>query len=149
MNHVLVWWLITAATDIWPTSVAGWASLLVSVVAAVSIPIAWGRILEKLNGYGKRLSDAELDIGRLDERGDQFKLDIQRILDAQQNEVKVMSQIDAKADAAFKAVETHQREILSRFDSFLQQKNESQTAIRERLSRLEQQVMDDRNRGVR
>ncbi len=148
MNLALMW-LFLVETGIWPVTISGWFGLFLSVISAGAIVIGWGKMLEKLNGYGKRLDTAETQLARMDERSDQFKLDIQRMLDAQANEVKTMSQIDAKADACFKAVENHQKEILLRFDSFLQKKNEDHIHIRERLTRIEQQVSDNRVEAAR
>lgn len=49
-------------TELWPTTVMGWVALGAAVLALVGGIMAWGRLLEKLNGYGERLKKVEGDV---------------------------------------------------------------------------------------
>lgn len=51
--------LPAAPTSIWPTTVMGWLAFVMALVALVGGFVAWGRLLEKLNGYGDRLKSVE------------------------------------------------------------------------------------------
>jgi SMC interacting uncharacterized protein involved in chromosome segregation len=63
--------------QVWPVSLVGWIQFAVLILAIVAQFIAWGKFLEKLNGYGVRLTKVE----ESQIAGRQHKQDLQRVTD--------------------------------------------------------------------
>jgi hypothetical protein len=105
--------------------------------------ISWGKFIQKLNGFGERLGEAEMTVNKLEALSDAHTLQIQRITDRMDYQIQTMSKIDEKAQQCLDTVDRHQREIIGRFDLFLQKKGEDQIAMRERIAKLEQRVSDN------
>lgn len=56
---LLVVLLQAAGNGIWPATIAGWVALLASMAALGGLLIGTGKTIQRLNGYGDRLSRVE------------------------------------------------------------------------------------------
>jgi biopolymer transport protein ExbB/TolQ len=123
--------------QVWPVSLVGWIQFAVLILAIVAQFIAWGKFLEKLNGYGVRLTKVE----ESQIAGRQHKQDLQRVSD------RILDQHAAMLERLGEAKRTAEKcdedtvelgiSIGSRIDEMRREINEMNLNLSQRLKSVE------------
>jgi len=79
-----------AEMPIAPVSIGAWVALVLSVATAISIPIGWGKWIEKLNGMGTRVNKLELEAESARSEREQATIDMTRLIDQNARTLEAM-----------------------------------------------------------
>lgn len=124
----------------WPVTIVGWLTVVTVIVTLGVQLVGMGKFLEKLNGFGKRLTATEQNTARLDGAQSQVALALQALTIADQNMGERLARGDATMQRCLDEAAEDRKVLLMRFDQLLEKKNTDHLRINERMARLEERV---------
>lgn len=124
----------------WPVTVVGWLTIATVLITLGVQLVGMGKFLEKLNGFGSRLTVNEQTAARLEGAQSQTALSMQALTIADTQMVERFSRSDTRIERCLAEAAEDRKMLLLRFDQLLEKKNTDHAAIKERIARLEERV---------
>lgn len=129
--------VIPEGTAIWPVSVSGWISLVLSVAAVVSVAIGYGRWLEKLNGMGRRVDALEAHKQRSDGAEIERIRVMERVLGQHEDLIRQIGEAKQMAQDANQLSEDNVSAVRIALDGMTRSVNDMRLDLSQRLTRVE------------
>lgn len=119
-----------APTSIWPQTVMGWVTFFISIGAGIGMIVAWGRLLEKLNGYGQRLTDVEGKVDKLAGLVAEQTRSLDLVRAVHEAMLKQLGKAERSAEQCGEDMGEYAREIGSKLDAWRREQSGDVAALR-------------------
>lgn len=143
---------VTPPSGIWPVTIMGWVTLLVAIAAGIGTIIGWGRLIEKLNGYGSRLKEVEEDIVSIKTTQQQQTLALERVTAANESIMRELGAARRGAETCTENMKDYALEIGTKIDTWRREMGHDFTDLRQRLADIDKDLsarMEGLEREVR
>lgn len=129
---------------VWPATVAGWVALAASIIALVLYPIAFGksrgRMLEQMNGLGRRTAKVEKDYERIDVENSERRREIDRVLAQHEEILRIVGEAKRSAEQCREDATDHSLRIGVQVSETLAAVTKMELRMAERLTALETEL---------
>jgi hypothetical protein len=149
MYDIAAWALQRPAEmPIAPVSLGAWVALVLSIVTSIAIPVGWGkwlqrmddmegRILEKLNGVGGRVTKLELEAESARARDESSHLEVTRLIDQNARTLEAMGEHRRSTEVCREDTENLGIKIGSAVDELSREVHGMNNDLSNRLTRVE------------
>lgn len=132
---------VTPPQSGWPVTVSGWVALFTSITTAIVMlvggTLAWGKWLDRMNGFGERLKLVE-DKQERDEGADVERLrQFDAVMAEQRHIVAAVARAEKAAESCRTEADQHALEIGSRTIEVINKLNSMELALAQRLTAVE------------
>lgn len=131
---------IPEPVTIWPTSVAGWLAIITSISALVALPVGWGKLIQKVNDFGRRVARIEKYSGELDtEMSDLRKLG-ERIMNSHEGLTRDVARAERAAETCNDRMAESMANVAGMVAEIRKDLNDHGRAMTERLTAVETEL---------
>lgn len=134
------------AVQIWPVSVAGWATLVLAVIGLAGALYSYAKTMVHLNGLGERVTAVENRQERSEEREQQILRSIDKVTAAQDGLLKELGRAQAGAVTCSEEMEKYAIDVGAKVDELAKSVAREARAAGERLQALETELSLTRRR---
>lgn len=129
--------LLAPDTAVWPVSISGWIALVTSIAGVVGGFVAYGKWIQRMNGFGERLNTVEAELNR--SKG--AEMERIRQFDAVMHEQRAIVASIARAEKASEAcreeIGQHALTIGSQVAQAMTKMNAMEVNVSQRLAAVE------------
>jgi hypothetical protein len=129
-----------APTSVWPITLMGWVTLIVSIAGALGMFIAWGRLLEKLNGYGGRLEKVEGDVKTLTGIVEAQSRALERVTAVHEAMLQQLGKAEKSAEQCSEDMGQYARDLGARMDEWRRELSGKIGALRDDFHHVDKEL---------
>lgn len=121
----------------WPVSIGGWVALFGGIFSVGAVVLGWGKLLEKLNGYGGRLQEVEK--AQEESRGHRQALQrqVDRILDQHETMISQLGEAKRSSERCNEETQDMAISIGSKIDEMRRDVNTMNLQLSQRIKAVE------------
>lgn len=120
-----------------PVTASGWVALLGAVFSSGAVVLGWGKLLEKLNGYGERLSDVERAQNESLGHRTAMQRQIDRILDQHETLISLLGEAKRSSEKCSEETQDVAINIGSKIDTVSREVNGMNLQLSQRIKAVE------------
>ena len=121
----------------WPLTFTGWATLIGMIFSVGAVILGWGKLLEKLNGYGERLNIVEKNQGEARVHRQELQRNLDRVLDQHQTMLERLSEARQTSEKCNEDVQDVAINIGARIDAVSRDINAMNLSLSQRIRAVE------------
>jgi hypothetical protein len=122
---------------VWPITIIGWLTTIGMVFSVGAVILGWGKLLEKLNGYGERLNTVEKNQGEARIHRQELQRNLDRILDQHAVMLERLSEAKSTSERCDDDMQEIAINIGSRLDTVQRDINGMNLQLSQRLRAVE------------